>query len=268
MDEGHRRKWIARGAQTLGPGLIAWLALAVGCLPPENDGLGGEPDDDALDDDAGDDDAGDDDTTVADDDDTGDDDTGDDDAGDDDTTVAGDPFADAVVSFTPGEGAGFGQSYLPDVVRGPPEGAGEYAGSLHVVSLGRDGEIVLELIDQPIIDGPGPDLLVFENPFTGWIETGYVAVSEDGVTWAEWPCDPDDVDGGQPGCSGVTPVLSHPDNGVDPTDPAVAGGDAFDLADLGLTTAWYVRVRDSGVNAYGSPTGGYDLDAIAVVHTP
>jgi len=241
---------------------LAALALMLGCPGPDDDDSAGGDDDTAGDDDV----TGDDDTT-GEDDATGDADTADDDsAGDDDDTPGEDPYADAVISFTPGENAGFGQEDLPDIVLGPPEGAGEFGGSTHVVSLGNGGEIVLEFLDVPLIDGPDADLIVFENAFVGWLEKGFVAVSEDGVVWHEWPCDPEDADGGYPGCAGVEPVFANAANGLDPTDPEVAGGDAFDLADLGLSEAHYVRIRDSGTNIYGGDTGGFDLDAIAVVH--
>lgn len=177
-----------------------------------------------------------------------------------------DPFADRVVSFSPGENAGFGQSKMPDVVLGRPEGSGGSSGSLHVVSLGREGEIVLAFDDIVAVDGEGPDLIVFENPFPGIIETGIVAASEDGVTFHEWPCDPVDEENGFPGCAGVRPVLANSKNGIDPTDPQAAGGDAFDLADIGLKRARFVRIRDSGMNSYMGNSGGFDLDAVAVVN--
>ena len=49
----------------------------------------------------------------------------------------GDPHAERVVSFTPGDAAGFGSDAMPGVVLGPPLGRGESAGSLDVLSLGR-----------------------------------------------------------------------------------------------------------------------------------
>jgi hypothetical protein len=183
---------------------------------------------------------------------------------DSDTDVGPDPFADAVVSFEPGDSAGYGQDGLPEVVLGSPEGGGADAGSSDVLSLGEGGVIVLQFTDMGLVDGDGPDLLVFENAFTGWLETGVVAVSEDGETWHEWPCADDDADGGYPGCAGTQPVYANSDNGIDPTDPAEAGGDAFDLADLGLARARFVRIRDSGANPYSGESGGFDLDAIAV----
>lgn len=176
-----------------------------------------------------------------------------------------DAFADELVSFTPGAGAGYGQDCLPDVVLGPPRAPGDGGGSLDVLSLGAGGEIVLAFDDPGIVDGEGPDLLVFENPFTGWYEPASVAVSDDGVTWYEWPCDPTDADGLYPGCAGVGVVYSNPDNGVDPTDPEAAGGDAFDLADLGISAARYVRVRDAGLTEGSGTTSGFDLDGMAIV---
>lgn len=172
-----------------------------------------------------------------------------------------DPFADAVVSFAPGPAAGFGADAMPDVVLGRPHGAGGEAGSLDVVSLGQGGELVLQLTDIGLADGPGPDLLVFENPFADFVETGIVGVSDDGEAWEEWPCDTDTLQG----CAGVEPVFANPENALDPTDPEQAGGDAFDLADLGLSHARFVRVRDTGDNEYLGTSGGFDLDAIAVI---
>lgn len=176
------------------------------------------------------------------------------------------PFADRVVSFTPGAAAGFGQDRFPDVVLGPPHGEGSGSGSLDVLTLGKQGEIVLEFTDVAVVDGPGVDLLVFENPFGTYAETGVVAVSDDGTTWHEFPCASADKAGGYPGCAGVHPVYSNPDNGISPTDPAVAGGDGFDLATVGVSRARFVRIRDSGANSYLGTAGGFDLDAVAVVN--
>jgi hypothetical protein len=177
---------------------------------------------------------------------------------------APEPFADRVVSFQPGPSAGFGQERLPDVVLGPPQGGGSSMGSLDVLSLGREGSITLELTDVGLVDGPGVDLLVFENPFGTFVETGHVALSEDGQAWHEFPCVPSAE--GSPGCAGVRPVHASPGNGLSPTDPQAAGGDGFDLATLGLPSARFLRIRDSGANSYGGTSGGFDLDALAVVH--
>jgi hypothetical protein len=189
---------------------------------------------------------------------------------------AQDPFADAVVSFTPGSGAGFGADELPGIVLGPPRGGGPIQQSLDVVSLGNDGVITLRF-DLPVLcDGPGPDLTVFENAFhvntpdgPVFEEYGIVSVSQDGVHFVEFLYDKDT----HAGLAGRTPVLSAPDNGIDPLDPGVSGGDQFDLADVGLAWAAYVRITDPG-DAIPDPgnrippgdKGGFDLDALAALH--
>jgi hypothetical protein len=179
---------------------------------------------------------------------------------------ASSPYAGAVVSHLFGPGQDFGQDEFPDNVFGPPRGGGAYAGSLDVVSLGDGGTIVLAFEDNAIIDGPGPDLLVFENPFqvggSGelYAELGTVAVSDDGVTWAEFPCQATEEPFGS--CAGWHPVFANVDeNAVDPLDPEVAGGDPFDLAEVALTTARYVRITDRP-----DPDDVFDLDAVAIVH--
>lgn len=184
---------------------------------------------------------------------------------------AGDPFADAVVEFSPAEATMFGHDDMPDVVLGPP------GGIVDVASLGCEGSIVLELRESGIVDGPGADFIVFENPFSeDFPEPGEVAVSEDGVTWSVFACEPISLEG----CAGVSPTLALPGTGIDPTDPEVAGGDAFDLAALAepLARASFVRIRDRsrehwdavGELSYCDPgnqgAGGFDLDAVAAVH--
>lgn len=186
------------------------------------------------------------------------------------------PFASSVEEFVPTESGGFGSEGLPDVVLGPPVGGGTSSGSTDVLSLGCGGSIVLGFTGAGIEDRPGPDLIVFENAFVPsgggppFVEPGEVSVSEDGETWATFACVVEGEDAPL-GCAGLTPVLSSPDNGIDPTDPSAAGGDAFDLADLGVSRARYVRIVDRTEEYYGStlwcspPKGGFDLDAVSVV---
>ena len=171
------------------------------------------------------------------------------------------PFASGIVSYSPGDEAGFGQDGLPDIVLGAPLGAGENSGSLDVLSLGQNGSIVLSF-DMEIMDGVGPDIIVFENVFIGWAETGFVSASLDGEVWHAWPCEPSLAPDPLSGCAGVSPSLSHPDNCIDATDPVVAGGDSFDLADIGLNSAKFIKIQDSGANT----SGGFDLDAVSIVH--
>jgi len=173
-----------------------------------------------------------------------------------------DPFADNVSAFSPGPGAGFGQENFPNIVLGPPNGGGAGSGSLDVLSLGERGEIILEFTDYLLSDGPGVDLLVFENAFPGWPELGIVSASTNGTDWFTWSCESDNSEQGFPGCAGVTAVLSHPENCIDATDPSQAGGDGFDLSELGLETARFIKIQDTGTN----PSGGFDLDAVSIVH--
>src|SRR5207248_2138944 len=68
-----------------------------------------------------------------------------------------DPFVDRIVSFEPGEGAGFGKDKLPEIVLGAPRGHGKLEPSDHVLSLGKGGKITLEFVDNEVFDGDGPD---------------------------------------------------------------------------------------------------------------
>jgi hypothetical protein len=167
---------------------------------------------------------------------------------------------------------------MPKVVLGPPVGGGAQQGSLDVVSLGTGGEIVLSFGDNAIVDGDGPDFTVFENAF--WAggdanhpnaELGEVSVIDDGETWHVFPCSqgPGPTYGT---CAGWHPVYSTPDNGISALDPATSGGDVFDLHDIGVKRARFVRIRDMGstvcpTNPRLKPTSaGFDLDAVAIVH--
>jgi hypothetical protein len=218
--------------------------------------------------------------------------------------MQGDPYADGVVSYSIGSYGGFGLANLPGVVLGPPHGGGLLAGGLDVFSLGLNGEIVVAFTDNVIVDGAGVDFTVFENPFfveesngfevvlgALFSEAGEVSVSQDGVNWQVFPCAMSSTDYPlYPGCAGVYPVLANGE--TDARHPSVptfgpsaaellgqnvdtvvvpdgSGGDSFDLADVGLTWARYVRIRaaDHVVGPYGADNAGFDLDALAAVHS-
>lgn len=179
-----------------------------------------------------------------------------------------DPFADCVEAFEPAEGVSFGHDMMPAVVLGAPQGGGETTGGTHVASLGCGGSITLHFSEPWPIDRPGPDLVVFENAFfagsTPFVEPAEVLVSDDGVQWHAFECT---LTGDDPeGCAGRSPVAA---TGAG-FDPALAGGDAFDLADVGLAEAQYVRLVDRTAEYYGDSVwcqgsaGGFDLDAVAV----
>lgn len=181
------------------------------------------------------------------------------------------PYASEVVVFAPGPGAGYGQSRLPHVVLGPPVAVSTSQGSADVLSLGRGGEIILGFSGRAIADGPGPDFIVFENAFfiggAGGVvfsEPGEVSVSDDGVNWRGFPCVPEGDDAGS-GCAGWTPTEPFDPTAMEPLDASLTGGDAFDLADVGLQTARFVRIRDVGTDE-AAPAAGFDLDSVGVVH--
>lgn len=169
-------------------------------------------------------------------------------------------FATSVVEHEFGPGQSHNQAAFPQAVFGPPR-ANDVSS---VVSLGNGGFVVLAFGGSRIVDGPGPDFVVFENPLPGFVELATIAVSDDLVVWHEFPCtaQPDAIDHGS--CAGVRPVYSSPSNGIDPLDPELAGGDWFDLADLGLASARFVRITDRA--DITGPSGVFDLDAVGVRH--
>lgn len=212
--------------------------------------------------------------------------------GDAGAVLRADRFATRVVSFSPTDCAGFGVPSMPGVVEGPPVGGGTSHGSIDVVSLGSGGSIVVSFEPNAIVDGPGPDFIVFENPFVigggspsnpsdVYAEPGQVSVSDDLTTWHTFPCAPK-ADPQSPlgtgtappygSCAGWHVVYSAPGNGISPVDTTAAGGDAFDLADVGVTHARYVRIVDQtsescpASGAQKPTTNGFDLDAVAIVN--
>lgn len=222
--------------------------------------------------------------------------------------VAG-PFPDRVAEFHPGTDAGFGQADFPQNILGPPNGNTDTSqpqeSESELLSLGNGGWITLEYTNTKIVDGPGPDFIVFENVFVPlsspdiwFIEAATVAVSQDGDNFTTFTFNfipYSDKSVGHPdqyiGFAGVHPTLSNPTNGISPTDPTVAGGDAFDLADVGLSWVRFIRIRDTGLPGTATQTvdsdgdvvddpgngqsrivpgtgkSGFDLDAVAAVHT-
>ena len=206
-----------------------------------------------------------------------------------------DPFADAVVSHQIGTGGGAGESALPGIVLGPPRGSGAFQGSTDTLSLGLGGSIVLAFTDNVIVDGPGADFTVFENAFltrglnTGgpFAEPATVSVSADGVHFVAFPCRADEMPY-YPGCAGVYPVFAdaRDPNAPSPlvptttpiadlvgvpvdgfTPPPGSGGDSFDLAAVGLAMARFVRIDASDLKPGLAGLSGFDLDAIAAVHS-
>jgi hypothetical protein len=157
-----------------------------------------------------------------------------------------DVLADLVID-APGAGAeGFAD---PARATNGVRGGGLLTGSLDVYSLDyrERRSLVLGFSGHALVDGPGVDLVVFENGFRearrdAWfMDPLVVEVSADGAEWLAFPHDylADDETRYEPrpeawrGFAGLRPVLLHAErNAVDPFDAAQAGGDGLDLADL------------------------------------
>ena len=54
---------------------------------------------------------------------------------------------------------------------------------------------------------------------------------------------------------------------IDPTDPEKAGGDPFDIKDVGLKVVRFIRITDLDNADGANGTAGFDLDAVAAVHS-
>jgi len=211
------------------------------------------------------------------------------------TRADADPFLDAVVRYTIGTGGGAGEDKLPGVVLGAPRGGGAFQGSSDTFSLGLGGSIVVEFTDNVVVDGPGVDFTVFENAFLvrgltiqpPYAEPGTVSVSADGVHWATFPCALDQPPY-YPGCAGVYPVFANANDPAAPsplvptttpigdlvgvpvdsfTPPPGSGGDSFDLAAVGVHAIRFVRVDGGPLQPGLEGLAGFDLDAIAGVHS-
>lgn len=182
----------------------------------------------------------------------------------------GDAFVDCIASFDPHPDSNYNHDRADEVVTGPPRGP------LDTMSLGCEGEIVLQFRGMGIPNGPGADFIVFENPFdASFPEPGEVAVSDDGERWYVFPCDPQTLDG----CAGVSVTQATERNGGDPTNPGRAGGDAFDLDELpdapehvsfvritDVSRSWWEPQGQDWCDPGQDGKGGFDLDSIAAVH--
>jgi len=219
-----------------------------------------------------------------------------------------DCLPDRTVSFDPvaaDPSALFGAAFAPGIVLGPPGDSEAFAGSFSVLTLGFSGSVAVGFDDIVIEDRPGPDFIVFENPFFRlpvpasaeddfriFAEPGRVEVSADGLHWETFPYDAaaleaaaalpanGDVDpelyAALVGLAGLTPTFTG--NWTVANDPTTfdplgtggisgAGGDAFDLATVGLAVARFVRIADADTRIGFPGSGeGFDLDAIVVLH--
>ncbi len=211
------------------------------------------------------------------------------------TTSASESLADVIVDAPGATGTGFGDpTHAIDGVHG----AGYLAGGTDVYSLNYADRtyLVVRWSGRRVTNGPGADLVVFENPFrTTWNADTYfmdpvvVSVSRDGARWVELPhhyraadpstysTRPEDWEG----FAGVTPVVVNDDTHPMSWFDLLAGGDAFDLDELGtegdageirangfrfvrVTSAAIVTNPDTGASYPRDPaSNGADIDGFA-----
>lgn len=155
-------------------------------------------------------------------------------------------LADTVVAAPGATGTGFGD---PNKAIDGVHGAGAHLGSADVFSLGYkpgvNDSITLAWANGRLQNGPGADLVVFENPFVFgdgvFMDLIVVEVSIDGAEFRpiahDYVAADPTVYSSDPslwhGFAGRTPVLLNADtNPVDPFDATAAGGDPLDLDDV------------------------------------
>jgi hypothetical protein len=171
-------------------------------------------------------------------------------------------LADTVVSAPGATGSGFGD---PARAVNGVRGAGARAGSLDVFSRGflpgQNDHITLAWSGGRLRNGPGTDLVVFENPFLisgggSFMDLMIVEVSIDGVEFRALAHDYIAADPAVyrnnpafwPGFAGRMPVLLHAEtNPVDPFNAALAGGDQFDLDTVVGNDGLAMAIRANGV---------------------
>jgi hypothetical protein len=170
-------------------------------------------------------------------------------------------LADIVVDAPGASGTGTGD---PMRAINGVRGGGSDAGGADVYSMGygANHSITLAWSAGKLANGPGADLVVFENPFDEagggvFMDLIIVEVSRDGTTWRALPYHYDNAiknvyvpdPAAWVGFAGKTPVLLNVDtNPVDPFDPAAAGGDSFDLDDVSGSDAEATAIRTDGVS--------------------
>ncbi len=161
-------------------------------------------------------------------------------------------------------------------------------GGYDVFSLGYSPEnsrVALYWKGLSILDGPGDDFVVFENGFqigdsdNFFMDHLVVEVSSNGEEWLSFPYDYTALEetSYQPkreywqGFAGVNPVYFREEQGGDPFNFEVSGGDGFDISELGLTSISYVRLTTAPsltISDTGMPfvrdgiSNGADIDGI------
>jgi hypothetical protein len=183
---------------------------------------------------------------------------------------------DTVFSVSFGTGTTFGQSgmYFPMNIYGLPDTNARIdvpaATQEQVLSLGLNGSITIGFKNYMIRDMQGNDFTIFENAFQYldhriFIEPAKVEVSKNGIDFYSFPFDSLTLNG----CAGTFPTNGN----ENPFDPAVSGGNNFDLADIGMDSIIAIRIIDvssiilqSEHPLYNPIVNGFDLDAVVGIH--
>lgn len=141
-------------------------------------------------------------------------------------------FADRVVSFTPGARPSEAPFDNPASALGEPDY--KRTSSPDFISLGCDGTLVLEFVDNVLVDVDGMDLYVFEaGPF---VEETELSISADGSDWRV----------------------------VGRIEGARADVDIASVAKPGERFR-FVRLANAGKKGCGGRHSGADIDAVAAV---
>lgn len=140
-------------------------------------------------------------------------------------------FADQVVTFTPGDKPSKVPFNNPTKALGEPDYRSTK--SADFISIGCDGELIMQFTDNVLVDVAGPDLYIFEvGPF---VEKTELAISQDGSNWLD------------------VGVIEGARSDVD-INSLVGTGEHYN----------YVRLRNAGKSCGGMHSGA-DIDAIAAV---
>ncbi len=185
-------------------------------------------------------------------------------------------YVDKVINYKFGSNIECGRdsNYFPNNIFGSPSRIANIdapeSKQEDILCLGFDGEIILSLNEGYIIDGLGTDFKVFENVFLNpitkkfYIEPAVVSVSQNGIDFIEFPYNSDTYEG----CAGLMPTIGS----KNPFDEDSLNGDKFDLANVGLKWAKYIKIKDITNTLKNNPNhpnydftlSGFDLDAIAI----
>jgi PKD repeat protein len=166
-------------------------------------------------------------------------------------------------------------------IYGPPAGGGNFAPNgdpTKLTTLPVAGYIEIQLRGVEVVDEPGSDFVIYENPFyaagdffSRAIDPATVQVSPDGDTWYDYPVVENfaytvgaftsDARHFVSGFVGVNAVYANPENNDIPIGSSASGGDHFDLSAVGLSSIAAIRIVDVPADAKTA-----NIDAVALTH--